>query len=252
MTQQVDLLIANQNTLPWLKLMISQYRRLKPSIPSDLIICDNGSTDGSVEWLASSGIRHVLQTRRAHYCGLMGAMSLSSAPYGAFFDVDALPIKSGWLDEPIAHLQNEKIGAAGLARHMDWRGRRKFIHPSFCVFRRELYNRLSLDPQIVHADGFSYDVGELMSAKIEDNGFSLEFIGRAFISPEEDPQKCGNKVFHAGTSCWMLSSPSLDDEAIKNTRVNHRGWLHRLGLWGEFLKYLKESEPYNSFCKRYY
>lgn len=252
MNESIDILVANQNTLPWLKLLISQCHKFKPSIPLQFFICDNGSTDGSREWLASAGIPHYLNPdRQAHFDGLLHAIKRTTAPYVAYLDVDAFPIKHGWLDQATDLIRAADVGAAGLSRKIPWGGRREFIHPSFCVFRRELYDRLHLDPSIVHTKDFSYDVGEFMCAKLEDNGYRIVPTGRAFLEPSDTPDTHGNKLFHAGSSCEPLSNPSFPPDAIRSRVIHHRSWLLTLGLWEDFIRYLKESLPYNPLCSRY-
>lgn len=249
---RVDILVANQNTLPWLKLLYSQYHKFKPSIQSQFFVCDNGSTDGSREWLASSGIQHYQNPdRQCHADGLIHAIKRTTAPYIAYVDVDAFPIHPHWLDEAIHTISNERVGATGLSRKFIFGdGRREFVHPSFCVFSRELYDRLSLDPAIVHMKDFSYDVGESMCRKLEDNGYSLSFTGPAFL--EQNAQTNGQKVLHVGGSCWILSAPSLPEDFITSNVKVHRSWLLRLGLWEDFIRYLKESVSYNPLCARYF
>lgn len=252
MTPTVDILIANQNTLPWLKLLVSQYEKFKPAVDARLFVWDNGSSDGSKEWLASSGIpHHLCDERRAHYDGLLGAFGRTSAPYVAYMDVDAIPVASGWLDEPWASIQHPLVGAAGLSRKFPWGGRREFVHPSFCIFRRDLYERHSLSPIVVHATDFSYDVGELMCSKIQDQGYSLAFFGPSHFPSGDDLQECTNKIFHTGAACGMLSDPHLDKEAVRIIGNDHRRWFRRLGLWEGFLAYLRESVAANSLCERY-
>lgn len=252
MENRVDILVANQNMLPWLKLLHSQYNRFKPSIPSQLFVCDNGSTDGSKEWLSSIGIPHYPNPdRQCHSAGLVNAVKMTTAPYIAYMDADAFPIQSEWLDEAIRIILDEKVGAAGLSRKFIFGdGRREFIHPSFCVFRRALYNELSLDPTIVHAQKFSYDVGEFMCKKLEDNGYGLSFLGPAFQNEQAHAHE--NKVLHVGGSCWILSVPSLPEDFIRSNVTSHRSLLQRIGLWNAFSSYLKESMASNFLCARYY
>lgn len=252
MDDAVDILVVNFNTLPWLKLLVNQISRLKPSIRINLIVWDNASTDGSNAWLAAQGIRHHLHpTADAHFTGLKNAIKLASAPYVAFMDVDAFPIAHGWLDEPINAVRQQTIGAAGLWMHIPWAGRREFVHPSFCVFRRELYEKLSLDPSIEAFEGrFTYDVGEKMCKQIEDAGYRLVFFGRTQYNNGERLE--GNKVIHAGASAGVLGNAALPSEWVKASVDTHRGMLLRLGLWGEFVGYLRESVPLNPLCARYF
>jgi hypothetical protein len=253
MKPTVDILIANQNTLPWLKLLVSQCKRFKPElVDTSFFVWDNASDDGSKEWLTSSGIRHHLcDTRRAHYDGLLGGYDLTSAPYVTYMDVDAIPVAAGWLDAPWISLQHPIVGAAGLSRQLPWGERREFVHPSFCIFRRDLYDRLSLSPVIVHTKDFSYDVGELMCSKIQDNGHSLAFFGPSHFPHGDNLKACTNKVFHTGSACGMLCDQFLNREAVKQIAADHQRWLRRFGLWEEFTTYLRESKAANSLCERY-
>lgn len=252
MNPTVDILVANQNTLPWLKLLVSQYTKFKPDVDAKFFVWDNGSTDGSKDWLKSSGIAHHLcDERRPHYDGLLGGFSLTSAPYVAYMDVDAIPVAQKWLDEPWASIQHPIVGAAGLSRRFPWGNRREFVHPSFCIFRRDLYERYSLSPVVVHVTGFSYDVGELMCAKIQDNGYSLAFFGPSHFPPGDELKECANKILHTGSACGMLSDPFLDKEAVRIIGADHRRWLRRFGLWEEFLAYVRQSLAANNLCERY-
>lgn len=252
MSERVDILVANYNTLPWLKLLVSQAERLRPKIPADFIVWDNASQDGSSAWLASKTIRHhVNPVSEAHYIGLIGALRLSSAPYVAFMDVDAFPIKEGWLDEAVNAIRDQHVGAAGLWLHIAWAGRREFVHPSFCVFRRDLYDALALDPSIADGITFTWDVGERMCAQIENAGYHLKFLGRATCKPE-DVETLGNKVLHAGGAAGVLGNASWPADWVKANTIAHRILLLKLGLWGEFVGYLRESAEQNPLCARYY
>lgn len=253
MADAIDILVVNFNTLPWLKLLVNQISRLKPSIPINLIVWDNASTDGSNAWLAAQGIRHHLHPiADAHFVGLRNAIKMSSAPYVAFMDVDAFPITQGWLDEPVNAVRQEMIGAAGLWMHIPWCGRREFVHPSFCVFRRELYEKLSLDPSIeAFEEKFTYDVGEKMCKQIEAAGYRLMFFGRTQCGDGERLEKY-NKVIHAGASAGVLGNATWPSEWVQSSVVAHRNMLLRLGLWEEFVGYLRESAPLNPLCARYF
>lgn len=254
MADAVDILIINYNTLPWLKLLFKQISHLKPSVPINPIVWDNASTDGSIEWLACKGIRHHLHpVADKHFTGLKNAIKLSSAPYVAFMDADAFPIADGWLDQTVDAVKHYLIGAAGLGKHIPWGGRRKYVHPSFCVFRRELYDKLSLDPSIEEVSGkFTYDVGEKMCKQIEDAGYRLIFFGCSDYENLKKLEKYDNKVIHGGGAAGVLRNETWRPEWIKHSVDLHRSLLLRLGLWEEFVGYLRESAPVNPLCARYF
>lgn len=248
MSESVDILVANQNTLPWLKLLITQFHRLKPAINTNFFVCDNASKDGSSEYLRSSGITTLNHpSNRSHFDSLIDLFKISSATYVAYLDVDAFPIKTGWLDEAIHCIKDDKVGAAGLRMHLPYSpSRRPFVHPSFCVFRRALYNELKLDPS-----PNTLDVGESMCATLEDKGYVLKFLGKSNVLEEDSIDRYGNKVFHANSSCMMLQAEDYLEGCIQSLRILHRTWLLRLGVWGDFVSYLIESQELNPLCKRY-
>lgn len=252
MTPTVDILTVNRCNLPWLKLLVRQIERFKPEVPSELFVWDNASTDGSLEWLSGNKVKCYLNPEPGgHAHGLIGLMEKSSAPYVAFIDVDAMPIKAGWLDDAVEILKDEKVGAAGLSLRLPGQYHKDFVHPSYCVFRRELYQQLKLDPRIVHDyERAAFDVGEVMCAKIEEAGYRLHYLGNAMSIPDEI-ERLGNKVVHAWVSWHMMVNANFPVEAVGSVISGHRALLSAFGVWEEFLGYVRESVSMNPLCGRY-
>lgn len=253
MNPVVDVLTVNRCNLPWLKLLVKQIGRFNPAAPSELFVWDNASSDGSREWLSDNKIKcHLNPEPGSHAQGLIGLMERSSAPYAAFIDVDAFPIKAGWLDDAVEILKDEKVGAAGLFSRLPGQYHKDFVHPSYCVFRREIYQQLKLDPRIVHDyDGTAFDVGEMMCARIEEAGYRLHPLGKAMSAPGEI-ERLGNKVVHAWVSWHMMVNADFPAEAVGSVVSGHRALLSALGLWEEFLGYVRESVSMNPLCGRYF
>lgn len=252
----VDLLVANWNTLPWLRLLVSQVGRWKPKIPVRIFVWDNASTDGSREWLAQSGLRHHLSAvQRSHGDSLASLVKMTDSPYVAFMDVDAVPFQEGWLDEAVALLQDAKIGIAGISAGGIRENHPPFVHPAFCVFRRELYERLDLTPDIVHQESpkDDFDVGEMMCRMMEKAGHSICFLGETQIDLAQRPS-WKNKVVHFLSSTPVLCEKRGDLPFINmvNEVVKwHRQLLSALGIWEEFEDYARDSVPRNPRCARY-
>lgn len=253
----VDVIVSNWNTLPWLRLLHSQFRRFHPRIQASLFVWDNASTDGSPEWLEKEGIRHYKSpTPFCHADSLHGSIEMTQAPYVAFMDVDAIPVDWWWLDQAVGLLQDEKVGIVGLGAGKVEGHHRRFVHPSFCVFRREVYLRLGLRPHIVHDfhdKKTAFDVGETMCAKLEDAGYRLEFVGDTQLDiSQRDSWK--NRVVHCLSSTPVLAEKRTDLLFIQmvNSVVGwHRLLLGKLGVWEEFEKYAREAIPRNHLCARY-
>lgn len=251
---RVDILVATWNTLPWLKLLVSQMRRFRPEIEVRLLVWDNGSRDGTHAWLEKNDIFHIVSVdRKSHAQSLNSLLELSDAPYIAFMDVDAFPIQHGWLDDAVAALKDGTIGAAGLLSQNEGSAHRPFVHPAFCVFRRDLYRKLDLKPDIVYTAETALDVGESMCAKMEDAGYPLRFLGFNQLDVE-DRGRWVNKVVHALSSTPVLSENRLDKpflDMVSAVSKWHLWLLSALGLSDEFKTYAREVFPFNQKCGRY-
>lgn len=251
---RVDILVANWNTLPWLRLLNSQIQRFHPRIPHELFVWDNASDDGSVEWLRAEGIRHHAgAVVLPHAESLHQAMDLTNAPYVAFMDVDAIPTWWFWLDQAIGLLQDREVGAVGLAAGSVREYHRRFVHASFSVFRRDLYRTLDLRPHLLHDEKTDYEACETLCRKIEDAGYRLAFVGDTQIDLAHR-KDLPNRVIHAFSSTPVLAEKRSDMPFIQmvNEVVRwHRLLLADLGIWGEFEGYAKDSASKNPLCLRY-
>lgn len=252
----VDLIVANWNTLPWLRLLRSQFRRFHPRIQTSIFVWDNASTDGSVEWLRKEGIAHFASPANvSHAEGLHLSIGMTKAPYIAFIDVDAVPIEWWWLDQAVGILQDEKVGVVGLGAGKAEGHHIRFVHPSFCVFRREVYERLALRPHIVHdyEKKTAFDVGETMCARLLEEGYRLEFIGDTQLDLAHR-QDWKNRVVHCLSATPVLSEKRIDMPFVDmiNSVVSwHRLLLGKLGIWEEFQRYASDTIPKNPLCSRY-
>jgi hypothetical protein len=249
---QVDILVANWNTLPWLRLLVSQAKRFLPTVSHTIHVWDGGSTDGSSDWLSRQNISlHASKEHISHAQSLTNLIAVTNAPYIALMDVDTMPVGHGWLDEAIAALGTGKTGAAGLPGGQADGRNRLFVHPSFCVIKRDLYEKLNTSLEIFYdfSNKIAFDVGVCLSKKIEDEGYALKFLG----SNEADRAKMMNKVFHFRMATIGLgdggdpSSCTFINQVVKG----HEQLLRHFGLWDEFKTYLQESSALNPHCRRY-
>lgn len=250
MDVKVDILTANWNTLPWVRLLISQIRRFLPAVSHRVHVWDSGSTDGSSDWLKNNNIAfHGSKQRVSHAQGLTELIAVTDAPYIAFMDVDTMPVNHGWLDEAVAALDIGKCGAAGLPAGQENGRDRVFVHPSFCVIKRDLYKQLNTSLEIVHdfVNKRAYDVGVCLSAKMESEGYTLKFLG----SNEHDRARMTNKVFHFSMAAIGLGDVGSAITFANQVAKQHKHLLSHFGLWEEFKKYLLEARELNPHCRRY-
>ena len=145
-----SVVVVNWNTLDVLKVTMEALRCFSPP-STEIIIVDNGSTDGSREWLKTrpfSSRVALLPANIGHGRGLDVGVAMSRRPIVITLDSDAFPYSGRWLDtllEPI--LSHGKL-AAGM-----W-GRRDRVHPACAAFTRTSYydSGLSLMGYIPYVD----------------------------------------------------------------------------------------------------
>lgn len=123
----VTVITVNWNSLTFLRSMLDATRAMSPP-DTEILVVDNGSTDGSVEYLRDRGdVRVVrLPLNVGHGIALDVGVALVGTEHLAVLDVDAFPISDRWLDESLAALDD---GAKVAGAHMH----RNFVHPCFLV-----------------------------------------------------------------------------------------------------------------------
>ena len=195
---QFTVLTVNWNTLDYLKTVLDAVARFSPA-GTEVVVVDNGSTDGSREFLAKAGVPWV---RLPINLGHGPAMDVATTRVGTEFfvtlDVDAFPISADWLGVLRGHLDagNEVVGG---------RLYRSFAHPSMMAMRtrpfREHHHtfirsawRTSED--FVH--GESWDVGELISRREEPKVALIE--ASEVRGPDVIGTVYGGIVYHNGVS----------------------------------------------------
>ena len=164
---QFTVITVNWNTLDYLRTVLEAVERFSPA-GTRVVVVDNGSTDGSREFLAQAGIPWVrLPINLGHGPAMDIATTRVRTEFFVTLDVDAFPVAADWLAVLRAHLDagNEVVGG---------RLYRSFAHPSMMAMRTRTFRerhhtfirsawRTSDD--FVH--GESWDVGELISRREE-------------------------------------------------------------------------------------
>jgi cellulose synthase/poly-beta-1,6-N-acetylglucosamine synthase-like glycosyltransferase len=172
---------VNWNSLPYLRAMLAATRGASPA-DVEFLVVDNGSSDGSREWLATQQDVRVLRLpiNVGHGGALDLAMPRIDTEFVAVLDVDAFPVSARWLDESVAALERGAV-IAGARMH------RNFIHPCFLVMRTRLIHQYGLTfvpvGSLSRADTRAplfLDVGEAMSQRM-----ILKFGGGHALYPFE-------------------------------------------------------------------
>ena len=173
---QVSVVIVNWNTLPFLRETLASLRRFSRP-PFEVIVVDNGSTDGSVEFLESApALRRVCLRRNIGHASAMDLGFLVAASEIVLsLDVDAFPINSSWLDRIVAPLRaGYTVSGVQL-----WR---PYAHPCCLAIRKSRFvlrghtfrDRYSSDRERLGRT--AWDVGESISMREAAGGGAVNLV----------------------------------------------------------------------------
>lgn len=181
----ITVLTVNHNTLDFLKLLVQSVRKFRGQVPTEILVIDNQSTDGSGEWAAAQPDveAHLLPSNTGHGPGLDYGLRLVKTRFVLVLDSDAHLQRSGWDADLIQLYQSEPrqrlIAAKG--------GVEKPIHPCFMFFETQFFR--SNQFSFVARDG--YDVGRRIYYDVTEAGFEVLRIECGY----ED----GGRNFYPGT-----------------------------------------------------
>jgi glycosyltransferase involved in cell wall biosynthesis len=164
---RVSIVIVNWNTSSFLRETLASLRRFT-RIPLEVIVVDNGSSDGSADFLRRiPGLRSIrLRRNVGHAPALDLGFLAATSDIVLSLDVDAFPIKSSWLEAVVSPLrQGFTVSGAQL-----WR---PYVHPCcmairkarFVLRRHTFRARYSRDRNALGRT--AWDVGESISMREE-------------------------------------------------------------------------------------
>jgi len=193
----ISILSANNNCLDWMRLLIASVRKFT-KMPYEIVIVDNNSEDGSVEWLKEQEeIRVIMLDRNiGHGAGLDLALRSADRHFCLVLDTDAHLQREGWDSELIALYkaipERRLIAAKG--------GEVKPIHPCFMFFERMFFleNKLSFIAREFH------DVGRKIYHDIIGLGYETLRISSGY---EPDGEKFYPEAF--GDDYYLDGKPTV-------------------------------------------
>jgi glycosyltransferase involved in cell wall biosynthesis len=160
------------------------------SVTGQLFVVDNGSTDGTVEWLAQQEEPWLIELGENLYPGYATNVGWGMLPLNATHlhraDNDHIFLP-GWCEAVAEVFENEKVGQVGLrtsAEELNARGNTG----GNCVIRRELWDAgLRWDerpwPQLRDELGPGITEDSLMSPAVEAMGYTWTRVRRPCIQP---------------------------------------------------------------------
>lgn len=225
----ITVVTVNWNTLPFLRIFLETVKARSP-VGTRIIVVDNGSNDGSHEFLQGcADIETILlKINIRHGRALDLAVAQVKTETVVVLDIDAFPISDTWLVGSLEALENGKV-LSGAYFH------RNYIHPCFLVARRDtlVMNDLSFRPigSTGRSDGTGpfqlfMDVGESISQAVIVK-YGSESLHRIGTSEIQGPGMCGSVfgdvVYHNfETTYGPRRSGALErfNEAVERFNVN--------------------------------
>ena len=210
----VTIIIVNWNSRDILRVALTAIERFAAP-DTRIIVLDNGSRDGSREFLRAAPVRSVLlPVNIHHWAALDMGVLLARTEFVVTLDVDAFPVSSDWLQRLIPPLNQGFVVSGG-----HWH--REYVHPCCLAMRRRDFISRGHSFRPRWNDGSelgttSWDTGE---------SISLREPGRvSFLEPTEHlgPRRIGvvfgGIVYHnfyltrfAGTQRHKIESITRED-----------------------------------------
>jgi len=133
--KKTSIILVSCNTLEFTQIALLSMRKFKPSIPYEIIVIDNGSIDGSAEWLRTIKwdnfkfvpLAYNLMFSRAVNVGRYFADRKSEYLFLTHSDIQVC--KEGWLEDRIAPMEKDSnIGICGSPYFIhNWKTGGKFL-----------------------------------------------------------------------------------------------------------------------------
>jgi glycosyltransferase involved in cell wall biosynthesis len=229
----VTIISVNYNTKEWIKLLVDKVSEFT-KIPYELLIIDNGSSDGSVEYLESRGDVHLIRTGAniGHDPALDYGFSFIRTRCAIVIDSDAHPIHHDWINTLISPLNNNCL-ISGVHHH------RNYAHPACLALEVKTYYKYKLtfrpnwpkDNDISKLGVTNWDAGEYLSMKILEAGKKINLIplskrnSNSIIGSEY-----GGIVYHNFYATRLKTNEQKEFDGIKRENIEQYSWNHFGGL----------------------
>jgi len=203
--------IVTYNALFYNKLALMMIERFTNE-PYEILVYDNGSTDGSREWFENQDVklfRSLTTNDRSHGSALDYLVSQCKTPIFCALDADAFPVSENWL-EPMNEI-DDNVVLSGIGRGWGYT-LKDYVHPSYLFGKTEFLINNSFQHRWPDV-GPKYDTGELLTENADKCGHSV----RMFKVTEVDfdrrftPKPCdyAGLVWHVWWSSRKTVSPGL-------------------------------------------
>jgi len=212
---RISVVIVNWNTLSFLRETLGALRRFS-NVPLEVIVVDNGSTDGSAEFLRTAPeLRRVcLRGNIGHAPALDLGFSIATSEVVVSLDVDAFPIRSSWLETIVSPLYaGYTVSGVQL-----WR---PYAHPCCLAMRKARFllrhhtfrSRYSSDREKLGET--AWDVGESISMREMRNGGKVHLVPlTSQRGPGDVGTVFGDCVYHNFYAARHKDAPSASIDGV--------------------------------------
>jgi glycosyltransferase involved in cell wall biosynthesis len=157
----VTVVTVNCNSLPFLQVLVGAVRRFAPE--ARLLVVDNHSTDGSLEWLAAEGVSVMRLSQNAgHGPALDLGFLRVRTEIAVALDIDAFPISPAWLPTLVGLLDDGADVAGACQTPGATHYGREYIHPCCLAMRAKDFATRTVS---FRARKDEWDVGEEVSLR---------------------------------------------------------------------------------------
>lgn len=220
--QDITLVSVNWNNKTVMELMLKSFvKHHYKGEPLKLMLVDNGSNDGSKEWLKENNIRHIIITTNiGHEQAINAVYNYVVTKYALICDTDVEFLENVY-DKYLPFL-NDKCKVAGELITGDQLNApvKQRIGAWFFMFDIEAMKEKGVNTFRAEC-GWDYDVGSWMTEKIFENGFTHHQIDRKKGNIDTDVlgMDYGSHI-HFGKLSWNVAN-HMDREWEINMRMDY-------------------------------
>jgi glycosyltransferase involved in cell wall biosynthesis/ADP-heptose:LPS heptosyltransferase/ubiquinone/menaquinone biosynthesis C-methylase UbiE len=218
----LTIISVNYNTKEWIKLLVEKVNEFT-RVPYELIIVDNGSSDGSVEYLESLRNIRLIKTgaNLGHGPALDYGFLFIRTKYAIVIDSDAHPIHPDWVHKLISPLDQDCL-ISGIHHH------RNYAHPACLALKVKTFYKYRLtfkpnwpkDNDIKKLGETNWDAGEYLSMKVLASGKKINLIplskrtSKSIVGSEY-----GNIVYHNFYATRLKTNEQKEFDGIKRENI---------------------------------
>ncbi len=222
MMKQINVIILNWNGLNLLKEFLPRVLDTTDLELSEVIVADNGSTDGSLDYARWLGLRTIEFPENHGFAGGYNlALEQSDAPYTILLNSDVAPV-AGWDRALFDYMEAHPRCAACQPKILSWHDPSKFEYAGACG-------------GFIDRNGFPYCRGRIFSTVETDNGqydspINCDWATGAALMVRTDLYRSAGGLdtsFFAHMEeidlCWRLRLAGHDIAAVPSAAVMHLG-----------------------------